>query len=193
MPDLMATVDDSKTRRVKEITDYIHSHNWSLNEFLINFYSSKDGAIATQRGCCLARSDGARFAPEELINLWFKHCPRSSRPYLEHVIVEHASRIITKETEKACEKDSLQVPTTSLEADDLDKDFLLSKIEREYTTTLPLLCFLLNTVIMSMNRSEKQKGEAASSKEDRARFVEFSLNFNPASLLNHTCDYRPVW
>ena len=154
----MATVDDSKTRRVKEITEFIHSCNWSLNEFLINFYLSTDGSIATQRGCCLAKSDGARFAPEELVNLWFAHCPQSSRPYLEHVIVERAGKIIIKETQKACKKDSLQVPTTSLKADDLDKDFLLAKLEQEYTETLPHLCFLLNAIMTSKITLSSKRG-----------------------------------
>ena len=170
----MATTDDSKTRRVKEITEFIHSRGWSLNEFLVNFYSSTDGSIATQRGCCLSKRDGARkFAPEELVNLWFAHCPQSSQPYLEHVIMDHASKIITRETRKACKKGSLQVPTTSLKADDLDEDFLLARLDQDYTETLPHLCSLLNAIITSKNRSEQQKGEAAISKGDRAKFVEF--------------------
>jgi hypothetical protein len=173
----MATADNSKTRRVKEITEFIHSRGWSLNGFLINFYSSTDSTVATQRGCCLAKSSGSRFAPEELVNLWFDHCPQSSRPYLERVIIDRASKIIIKETQKACEKESLQVPTTSLEADDLDEDFLLARLETDYAETLPHLCFLLNAVITSKNRSEQQKGEVASSKEDRAKFVEFSSSF----------------
>lgn len=174
----MATVDNSKTRRVKEITEFIRSRNWSLNDFLINFYSSTDCSIATQRGCCLTKGEGARFAPEELLNLWFDHCPQGSQSYLEHIIINRASKIIMKETQKACEKEFLQVPTTSLEADDLDTDFLLASLEGDYTETLPHLCSLLNTVITSKNRSEQRKGEAASSKEDRAKFVESSFSFS---------------
>ena len=186
----MAAVEDSRTRRVKEITEFIRSRNWSLNDFLVNFYSSTDSSITTQQGRCLTKSDEARFTPEELIDLWFEHCPQSSRPYLEHVIVDRASRVIVKETHKACQKETLQVPTTSLEADNLDEDFLLSGLEKEYFETLPLFCFLLNAIMLSKNRSEQRKGEVAASKEERAKFVEFSLSFNPISQLSHLTGLR---
>jgi len=173
----MSTDDDSKTRRVKEITAFISSRSLSLNEFLIAFYSSQDPSVSAQRGCCLAKSDGCRFAPEELINLWFKHCPSKSRSYLESVVVDRAGKVIIRETDKACKLDSLSIPTTKLGADDLDQDFLLSKLEGVYTETLPQLWFLLNLIVTSRNRSEKQKDEACASKETRARFVEFFLVF----------------
>jgi len=176
----MATTDNSKTRRVKETTEFIHSRNWSLNDFLISFYSSTDSSIAAQRGSCLTKSRETRFAPEELINLWFDHCPRSSLPYLEHVIVNRASKIIIKEADKACGLKSLSVPTTSVTADDLDESFLLSKLETEYTRTLPLLWFLLDAVITSSNRSEQQKQQAAAGKETRAKFVGCLSGCDPA-------------
>ena len=172
-----ATTDDSKTRRVKEITTFIRSHGWSLNEFLEAFYSSQDPSISAQRGCCLAKSDGSRFAPEELIDLWFKHCPSNSRGYLESVIIDRAGRIIIRETNKACKLDSLCVPTTKLGADDLDQEFLLSKLEGVYTETLPHLWLLLNMVTTSWNYSEKRKKEASVGKQSRARFVEYCLRF----------------
>lgn len=174
--------DDTKTRKVKEVTNLIRSQSWSFNDFLIAFYSSSDTSIATQRGSCLAKSDGARFAPEELLGLWFDHCPSGSQQYLEHVIVDRASQIIVKETDKACALKSLRVSTTSVEADDLDEDFLLPKLEIEYTGTLPHLWYLLNTIIASSNRSEQQKQQVAASKEMRAIFVESSLSCSPVSL-----------
>ena len=172
---------DSKAHRVKEVTELIRSQNWSFNDFLIAFYSSDDISIATQRGRCLTKSDGARFTPEELLDLWVDHCPAGSQPYLEHVIVDRASRIITKETDRACASKSLSVPTTSVTADDLDENFLLPKLEAEYIGILPHLWFLLNAVITSSNRSEQQKHQAAASKEVRAKFVEFSLGWDLAS------------
>ena len=168
--------NDSKACKVKEVTNLVRSQSWSFNDFLIAFYSSGDTSIATQRGSCLTKNDGARFAPEELLGLWFDHCPLGSQDYLEHVIVDRASRIIVKETDKACALKSLSVSTTSVEADDLDEDFLLSKLETEYTGTLPHLWHLLNTIVTSSNRSEQQKQQVAASKETRAAFVESPLS-----------------
>ena len=169
----MATADDSKTRRVKEITAFIRSRNWSLNEFLIAFYSSEDSSISAQRGCCLAQNDGSRFAPEELIDLWFKHCPSNSQNYLEGVVIDRAGKILIRETDRACKLDSLRISTTDLKADDLDHNFALSKLESIYTVTLPYLWFLLDAIVTSWNRSEKQKKESSACKDNRARFVEF--------------------
>lgn len=173
--------NDFKARKVKEVTNLIRSQSWSFNDFLIAFYSSSDTSIATQRGSCLTNADGARFAPEELLGLWFDHCPSGSQRYLEHVVIDRASRIIVKEADKACALKSLSVSTTSVEADDLDEDFLLSKLETEYTGTLPHLWYLLNAVIASSNRSEQQKQQVAASKETRAAFVEFLLGRSPVS------------
>lgn len=171
----MAAIDDSKTRRVKETSTFIRSQGWSLNNFLIAFYSSQDPSVATHRGHCLAKSDGFRFAPEELIDLWFEHCPSNSQSYLESVVVDRAGKIIIRETDKACRLDSLCVPTTKLGADDLDQQFLLSKLEGVYTETLPYLWLLLNIIITSWNPSEKRKKEPSTCKQDRARFVESLL------------------
>lgn len=176
-----ARTDNSKTRRVKEVTELIRSQKWSFNNFLIAFYSSSDASIASQRGRCLTKVDGARFAPEELLDLWLDGCPSSSQGYLERVIVDRASRIIIKETDKACALKSLSVSTTSVKADDVDEHFLLSKLESVYTATLPCLWFLLNAIVASSNRSEQQKQEAAASKEMRARFVESMLSCHLAS------------
>ena len=177
----MSSSNDSKTHRVKAVTELIRSQRWTFNDFLIAFYSSGDTSIATQRGRCLTNVDGAQFAPEELLDLWLKHCPLASQGYLEHVIVERTSHIITKETDKACALKSLHVSTTSVTADDLDEHFLLSKLETVYTTTLPLLWFLLNAIITSSNRSEQQKQQPAASKETRATFVESLLSCDPNS------------
>ena len=176
----MAATDDSNTQRVKEITTFIRSQNLSLNEFLLAFYSSQDPSISKQRGCCLASSDGSRFAPEELIDLWFKHCPQSSRGSLETVIVDRAGKIIIGETDKACKMDSLCVPATKIEVDDLDEEFLLPKLEGIYRESLPFLWLLLYTIATSWNRSEKQKKEPSACKESRAKFVEFLLQFHSA-------------
>lgn len=184
----MATTDDSKTRRVKEITAFIQSRSLSLNEFLIAFYSSQDLSISTQRGCCLAKSNGSRFAPEELIELWFEHCPQKSRSYLESVVINRAGKVIIRETDKACKMDSLCVPTTKLEADDLDEQFLLSKLEGIYTETLPHLWYLLNVIVTSWNNSEKRKQEECASKQSRARFVEFFLGIISPFQLSVFCD-----
>jgi hypothetical protein len=167
----MQSGDTTKASRVKEVTELIHSQHWSFNDFLLTFYSSSDPSIVTQRGRCLTKSDGARFAPEELIDLWLDHCPANSRCFLEHVIVNRASHIITKEADKACTTKSLCVPATSITDDDLDEGFLLSKLETEYTTTLPLLWLFLYAIVTSANRSEQQKQQAAASKEMRAKFV----------------------
>lgn len=128
----------------------------------------------------MAKGDGCRFAPEELIDLWFEHCPANSRGYLEGVVIKQAGKIIIRETDKACKTDSLSVPTTKIEADDLDEEFLLSKLEGVYRETLPYLWLLLNTVVTSWNRSEKQKQEPSACKEDRARFVESLPQFHSA-------------
>ena len=173
----MATTDDSKTRRVKEVTAFIQSQSLSLNEFLIAFYSSEDPSISAQRGCCLAKSGGSRFAPGELIDLWFEHCPSNSQSYLESVVIKHTGKVIIRETDKACKLDSLCVPTTKLRADDLDQQFLLSNLEGIYTSTLPHLWHLLSIVVTSWNRSEKQKKEACTSKQRRATFVKFFPGF----------------
>jgi len=149
----------------------------SLNDFLIAFYSSQDPSVSTQRGCCLAKVDGSRFAPEELVNLWFEHCPANSRGYLEGVVIKQAGKILIRETDKACKMDSLSVPTTKIEADDLDEKFLLAELEGVYRETLPYLWLLLSTIATSWNRSEKQKQEPSIRKESRARFVEPSLSF----------------
>lgn len=164
--------DSTKAHRVKEVTALIRSQNWTFNDFLIAFYSSRDDSIAAQRGSCLTKSDGARFAPEELIDLWFDRCPSGSRHDLENVIIDHACHIITKEANKACASKSLCISTTSVAAGDLDEGFLLSKLETEYTGMLPHLWFLLDAVITSRNRSEQQKQQAATGKEMRATFVE---------------------
>jgi hypothetical protein len=125
----------------------------------------------------LAKGDGCRFAPEELIDLWFEHCPVNSRSYLEGVIIKRAGNIIIGETDKACRMDALCVPTTKIEADDLDEEFLLPKLEGVYRETLPYLWLLLNTIVTSWNRSEKQKQEPSTCKESRARFVELLPQF----------------
>jgi hypothetical protein len=125
----------------------------------------------------LAKSDGSRFAPEELIDLWFEHCPANSQSYLEEHHHQACREDHHRETDKACKLDSLSVPTTKIEADDLDEEFLLSKLEGVYTETLPYLWLLLNAVVTSWNRSEKQKEESSACKESRARFVEFYFGF----------------
>jgi hypothetical protein len=173
--------NNSKARRVKEVIELICSQNWSFNDFLIAFYSTDDTSIATQQGRCLTKSDRARFTPEELLGLWFEHCPPGSQGYLEHVVVDRASRVITKEADKACTSKSLCNPTTSVASDDLDENFLLSKLETEYPGTLPHLWSLLNTVITSSNWSEQQKQQAAASKEMRAKFVGFLPGCDPTS------------
>jgi len=172
-PVFMAGDNDSRTQRVKDITAFIRSHNFSLNEFLIAFYSSEDPSISVQRGCCLAKSASGWFAPKELIDLWFEHCPPNSRDCLERAVINQAGKIITRETDKACELEPLRVPTTKLGADDLDQDFLLAKLERLYTETLPLLWLLLFTVVTSWNMSEKSKKESAACKERKGIYVEF--------------------
>lgn len=170
----MAATSDSKTRWVKEVTDFIHSCNFSLNDFLITFYSSEDPSISGQRGCCLVKKPGSRFAPEELIDLWFEHCPPNSRSYLESTIIDRAGKIIIKETDKACKLHSLCIPTTQFGADDLDRQFILSGLEGVYIETLPHLWLLLTAIITSWNSSEKRKNEAAADKEKRAIFVRLS-------------------
>lgn len=182
----MPSSDEIKALRVKEVTELIRAQHWSFNDFLIAFYSSSDSSIVTQRGRCLTKSDGARFAPEELVSLWLDHCPPSSRSSLEHVIIDHASRIVTKETDKACAVKSLCVSTTSVTDDDLDEGFLLSKLETEYRSTLPLLWLFLYMIITSPNRSEQQKQQPAASKETRAKFVECLLSCDLASRLSST-------
>lgn len=167
--------NDSETNKVKAVTDLIASQKWSFNDFLIAFYSSGDASIATQRGTCLTKRDGSRFTPEELLDLWLEHSPSRSRPYLKHIIVDRASRIIIKETNKACGLKSLCISATSVEADDLDEDFVLSRLEAEYTGALPQLWYFLTTIITSSNRSEQQKQQVAASKETRAAFVECLL------------------
>ena len=189
---LMPDPSSLKTQRIKEITAFIHSHNLTLNEFLITFYSSQDPTISAQRGRCLVKGDGCRFAPEELIDLWFEHCPSNSHSYLEGVVIKQAGKIIIRETDRACKMDSLSVPTTRIEADDLDEGFLLSKLEGIYRETLPYLWLLLSTVITSWNRSEKQKQEPSACKENRARFVEFLLQFFPTLWLSQLPYGRPV-
>ena len=163
----MSSSTDPDTQRVKAITGFIGSLGWSLNEFLIVFYSSKDPFISSQRGSCLAKSD----ALGDLLNLWFKHCPSSSWGRLESAVMDQASKIIINEADKACDLDSLRIPTTKVEADDLDEEFLLAKLQTIYTKTLPYLWLLLFTVITSWNRSEKQKGKSADCKEKRAIHV----------------------
>ena len=142
-PVLMASSEDSRTRRVKRITKFIGKRSLTLNNFLISFYSVQDASVSAQRGRCLTKSDGAWFAPEVLIDLWLEHCPPKSQGYLESVIIDRASRILVKETDKACRLGSLHVPTTKLTADDLDEDFLLSKLEKTYMETLPHLWLLV--------------------------------------------------
>lgn len=171
----MAATENSQTWRVKEITEFIHSRNLSMNEFLIAFYSSEDPSISGHQGRCLAKRDGPHFAPEVLMDLWCQYCPPNSRSYLETAIVNHASKIIIKETNKACKLDSLCIPTTKLGANDLDQQFLLSQLEGIYVETLPHLWCLLTSVIISWNPSEKRKNEQSSHKQSRAVFVEFSL------------------
>lgn len=127
----------------------------------------------------MAKSSGSRFAPEELIDLWFEHCPSGGQSYLESVVVKHTVNDIIRETDKACKLDSLHVPMTELGANDLDQQFLLSKLERIYTETLPHLWYLLNIVIASWNCSEELKKEACASKQSRATFVEFFPRFTP--------------
>jgi len=68
----------------------------------------------------LAKSGGSRFAPEELIDLWFEHCPLNSQSYLESVVIKHTGAVIIRETDKACKLDSLRVPTTQLGANSTD-------------------------------------------------------------------------
>lgn len=123
----------------------------------------------------MTKNDGARFTPEELIDLWLEHCPTRSQGHLEHVIIDRASRIITKETDKACALKSLCISTTSVTADDVDDNFLLSKLETTYTEILPHLWFFLSAVITSSNRSEQQKQQTGAGKEMRAKFVESFL------------------
>ena len=170
-PTVMAS--NSKAERVKEITSFIRSKDLTLNEFFIAFYSSQDPSISKQRGQCLTLRKGSQFAPEELIDLWLKHSPSKSRPYLEGVVVDRAGKIIIKETDRACQLDSLCVPTTKIEVDNLDEDFLLSKLEGVYRATLPYLWSLLNAVVTSLNRSEKRNDEPSTCKEARARFVAY--------------------
>ena len=164
---------DSKTQQVKEITAFIRSKDFTLNEFFIAFYSSQDPAISTLRGQCLALRKESKFAPEELIDLWLKHSPSKSRPYLEGVVVDRAGKIIIKETDRACQLDSLCVPTTKIEVDNLDENFLLSKLEGIYRATLPHLWRLLDSIVTSLNCSEKRNDEQSVCKETRARFVAF--------------------
>lgn len=191
----MTSEDDSRTRRVKEITGFISNRNLSLNEFLLAFYSSQDTVISAHRGRCLTKSDGVRFAPEELMDLWLKHCPQKGLDYLESVIVDRASRVLVKETDKACKLGSLHVPTTKLTADDLDSDFLLPKLEKTYTETLPYLWLLLNTLITSWNSSEQRKGKSSRRKEDGVKYVEFLPLLLPAfpaetSTTGLRCDHQ---
>ena len=171
-PVLMASSDDSRTHRVKKITEFIGKRKLTLNDFLISFYSLQDTSVSAHRGRCLTKSDGARFAPEVLIDLWLEHCPQKSQDYLESVIVDRASRILAKETDKACGLGSLHVPTTELTANDLDEDFLLSKLETTYTETLPHLWLLLTFIITSWNASERRRGEPSACKENRVKHVE---------------------
>ena len=169
----LATMSRSDTSRVKEVASLISSQGWTFNDFLIAFYSSDDPFIAARRGSCLTKTSGARYAPERLLDLWLERCPPGSQEHLKHTIVGCASRIVIKETDKACGLKSLHVSTTSVTADDLDESFLLPKIEMEYARTLPHLWFFLDAIISSPNRSEQQKQELAESKEDRAKRVEF--------------------
>jgi hypothetical protein len=183
---LMASSDDSKTRRVKAVTECIREEGFSLNEFLVEFYSSKDPFLSHQRGCSLAQSPGCQFAPRQLIDLWFEHCPQSGQRPLENTIIDWAGQIIIKETDRACKSKSLCVATTKLEADDLDRDFLLAKLERVYNELLPWLWLLLFTVVTSWNRSERQKGELAACRERKATHVEFQCRLRsplPAELV----------
>ena len=174
---LMATASDSKTQRVKEIIAFIRSQNLSLNEFLTAFYSSQDPSLSRQRGCSLTQSKGSRFTPEDLIDLWLTHCPPGGWSYLEGAIINRAGNIIIRETDKACKLDSLRVPTTKIEANDLDEGFLLAKLEGEYRETLPYLWMLLTIITTSWNRSEKWRDKPSASKESRAKFVRFSPSF----------------
>lgn len=184
LPVFMANIDDSKTQRVKEITAFIHSKGFTLNEFLIAFYSSQDVSIKRQRGCSLTKREQYQFSPEELLDLWLKHCPSNSQGYLKSVVVDRAGEIIIKETSKACKLDSLRVPTTKIEADNLDKDFLLAKLEDVYKEALPSLWMLLNMIATSWNSLEKKKDEPSVLKESRAKFVGPLPRFHLAHLTN---------
>ena len=164
--------EDSKTCRVKEITDFISRHNLTLNDFLISFYSLQDTLVSAHRGCCSTKSDGAQFAPEVLIDLWLKHCLLKSQDYLKSIIVDQASRILVKETNKACRLGSLHILTTKLTADDLNEDFLLSKLETTYTETPPLLWMLLTFLITLWNSSEQWRREPSACKEGRVKHIE---------------------
>jgi hypothetical protein len=173
----MATTRDVRTQRVKEITAFIGSQNLSLNEFLITFYSSQDSSISRQHRSCLMWNDGTRFTPEELIDLWLEKCPSGSRSHLERIIVARAGNIIVREADRACKLDSLRVPTTRVDVDDLEDAFVLAKLEAIYCETLPCLWMLLDMVATSWNRSEKWRDEPTASKEKRAKHVEFLPRF----------------
>jgi hypothetical protein len=186
----MATTSDAKTRRVKEVIGCIR--NLTLNEFLVAFFSSEDPSIARQRGCSLAVNEGSRFASEELIDLWFKHCPPNSWSCLKEAIINRAGKIIISETDEACKMDSLCVPTTKIEAGDLDEDFLMGKLEKVYLEVLPYLWLLLNAIITSWNHSEKQKGKPSARKLNGARNVESQPYSCPTTLTKPILCGRPV-
>ena len=140
----------------------------------------------------MAKNEGTRFAPEELIDLWFEHCPPNSQSHLDEAIINRAGKIIISETDKACRVDSLRVPTTKIEADDLDEGFLMGKLEKIYSEAMPYLWLLLHSTITSWNHSERQKGKPSTRKLSGARNVESQPHPHSAVLTEFVLCGRPV-
>jgi hypothetical protein len=129
----------------------------SLNQFLIEFYSSKSPQIADLARRSLQYRDDQHetFLPRRIIPLWENICAGKAEDQLRLSLTEQVAIFVKDEFNRAIRLDDLrlQLSDTRLAAG----LSLLSKLYVIYRRALPCFCLILSTTLLASNYYELAK------------------------------------
>ncbi|THH13672.1 hypothetical protein EUX98_g9693 [Antrodiella citrinella] len=151
--------------KVKATATAIKSNGWrSVNDFIVDYYRSSEGPAS------LRFVPGRAYGLERILQAWTESVPsENAREKLNMVITQKATEIIVKESTNAIRRKDLQLSATTLTIPLLTTDFALSKIYDIYTSILPCLFFLLNSLLTATNDYERSHRTEKLGKDEMAR------------------------
>ena len=162
--------------KINHVLLAIKAQNWSVNKFLIAFYTSEDNRIRAQACHNLTFEDGTRYGPKLILDAWLANTPKDSRSRMEMALTQKVAGIVVEESTKAYGHPDLHRPSTQAKTDDFRSDFSFTSMAAIYQSFMPCLWAILTALVMAENNYKRWQGRTKVANELRASKVSLALS-----------------
>ena len=162
--------------KINCILSAIKEQNWSVNKFLIAFYTCEDERIRAQARRNLTFEDGTRYGPKLILEAWLANTPKDSRAWMAMTLTQKVAGIVVEESNKAYRHPDFHRPLTKVKTEDFRADFAFLSMAELCQSIMPCLWALLMALVIAENDYERKKSLVKVGKELRARKVCIKLS-----------------